>query len=108
MNAFEMETLMQAHTSAGKLYYEFLREPSLSLGIYVLPAGAEDPQQPHDEDEVYYVVNGRGQLMVDGQNRPVKPGSLVFVGKQVKHHFHAITEELQLLVFFAPAEGSDR
>jgi mannose-6-phosphate isomerase-like protein (cupin superfamily) len=76
----------------------------MSLGLYVLPAGGVDPQQPHNEDEVYYIVSGQGQIDVADETRPVQPGSIVFVAAHVPHKFHSITEELKILVFFAPAE----
>lgn len=104
MQAFEIDELQRQHLDGGDLYLEFLREPSLSMGLYTLPAGGEDPQQPHDEDEVYYVVAGRALLNVDGEERPVQAGSIVFVPARVPHRFHQIADELILLVFFAPAE----
>ena len=76
------------------------------MGLYVLPAGQPDPQSPHTEDEVYYVVKGRGSVRVDGEDRPVTPGSIIYVGEAVEHHFHSITEELSLLVVFAPPRRS--
>ncbi len=105
MIAFEIEQLHQQHMAGGELYLEFLRQPSMSLGLYVLPVGGIDPQQPHAEDEVYYILHGRALINVAGEDRLVQPGSLVFVGKQVPHHFHTISEELYVLVFFAPAES---
>lgn len=106
MKAFELSELMEERTRTGKAYLEFLRVPDLSLGVYQLTAGGTDPQSPHSEDEVYYVVSGRGQVFVGGQDRPVRAGSLVYVEKNVEHRFHSIEEDLTLLVFFAPAEYS--
>ena len=105
MGVHELASLLQQRRLSGKLYLEFLRVPSLSVGLYELPAGGADPQQPHTEDEVYYVIQGRGMIQVAGQDQPVLPGSAVFVGAGVPHHFHSITADLTLLVFFAPAEG---
>ena len=106
MQAFALNELRQTHAERGKLYYEFLREPSLSLGLYVLPAGGTDPQQPHNEDEVYYVINGRALVTVGEETQAIQPGSTIFVGKHIPHKFHDISEELTLLVFFAPPEES--
>jgi mannose-6-phosphate isomerase-like protein (cupin superfamily) len=106
MDAFEISKIIEAQQHANKSYLEFWRVPSLSLGLYVLPAGGVDPQQPHTEDEVYYVISGRGMMRVQDEDRPVEPGSIIFVRAQVEHRFHSITEELKILVFFAPAEGS--
>lgn len=106
MQAFELKQIQQQHQAAGRLWLEFLRVPDLSMGLYVLPTGSADPQQPHREDEVYYVVSGRGQIRVGEEDRAVQAGSIVYVAAQVEHRFHSIEEELQVLVFFAPAEGS--
>ena len=89
----------------GDLYLEFLRRDSMSCGLYVLEAGATDPQEPHTEDEVYVVLGGRGRLLVDGDDRPVGPGSVAFVARRIPHRFHDVTERLSVLVFFAPAES---
>jgi mannose-6-phosphate isomerase-like protein (cupin superfamily) len=106
MDMFELAQLLAQREQAQRLYLEFLRVPTLSMGLYVLPTGGVDPQQPHAEDEVYYVVGGRGFIQVGAEDRPVQAGTMAFVPAQVSHRFHTITEELKLLVFFAPAEGS--
>ena len=106
MDAFEIEEVLAERQRSGKAYLEFLRVPALSAGLYVLPAGAADPQQPHTEDEVYYIVGGRGHILVAGASRSVGPGSIVYVKANDEHRFHDITEDLSSLVFFAPAEYS--
>ena len=108
MNAYELAELLQKQDASGKLYHEFIRVPSLSVGLYHLPAGGVDPQQPHSEDEVYYVISGRGSIFVGGEDRPVQAGSVVFVAAAVEHRFHSIQEDLVIIVFFAPAEYSNR
>ena len=108
MHAFDLPDLLARHAAAGRLYHEFLRVPDLSVGLYVLPAGDTDPQQPHTEDEVYYVVSGRGAIRVGAEDRPVQAGSIVYVAANVEHRFHDVVEDLIILVFFAPAEYSQR
>jgi mannose-6-phosphate isomerase-like protein (cupin superfamily) len=108
VQAFEMAQLIADRAETNRAYLEFLRVPSLSVGLYALPAGGVDPQQPHTEDEVYYVVGGRGSIKVGSEDRPVQPGSVIFVAANVEHRFHSIEEDLTLLVFFAPAEYSLR
>ena len=104
MDAFEFSALVHEQARSGRAYLEFLRVPSMSMGLYVLPAGGVDPQQPHAEDEAYYIVEGRGMINLAGEEQMVQAGSLVYVATGVKHHFYAITETLKILVFFAPAE----
>ena len=106
MQAWELDEVEAARVASGQLYEEFFSVPDLSGGLYVLDAGATDLQSPHGEDELYYVVSGRAHVTVGGATREIQPGSLVFVGAQVPHTFHDITERLALLVVFGPAEGS--
>jgi mannose-6-phosphate isomerase-like protein (cupin superfamily) len=88
----------------GKLYHEFLRVPAMSAGLYVLAAGATDAQSPHHEDEIYYVIRGKGRFRAGDDDREISAGSVLFVAAEAEHRFYDIREELALLVFFAPAE----
>ena len=106
MQAFTVNDLIDQHGQGEKLYLEFLRVPTLSAGLYIVPAGGVDPQLPHTEDEIYYIVSGRASLLVGDENQEVTAGSLVFVAAQLEHRFHSISEDLTVLVFFAPAEYS--
>ena len=105
--SFELEGEIEKLKASGRPYREFLRVPSLSCGIYTLPAGSKDLQAPHDEDEVYYLVRGRGRLRVDGEERSVGPGSILYVGATSDHSFFEIEEDMTLLVFFASGGPSD-
>jgi mannose-6-phosphate isomerase-like protein (cupin superfamily) len=108
MQAFELAQLIFQQESSNTPYLEFLRVPALSMGLYVLPAGSADPQAPHTEDEIYYVVSGVAKIKVGEEDRDVKAGSVVYVTRDVQHRFHSIEAELQVLVFFAPAEYTHR
>lgn len=108
MKAYELSQLISERATSNKLYFEFLKVPDLSMGLYVLPAGSTDPQSPHTEDEVYYVVSGRGKILVAEEDRDVQAGSIVYVAKNIAHRFHSIEQELTVLVFFAPAEYSNK
>jgi mannose-6-phosphate isomerase-like protein (cupin superfamily) len=108
MQAYDLSHLISEREASSKLYLEFLKVPDLSMGLYVLPAGGQDPQSPHTEDEVYYVVSGRARILVADEDCQVQAGSIIYVAKNVAHHFHSIEEELTVLVFFAPAEYSNR
>jgi mannose-6-phosphate isomerase-like protein (cupin superfamily) len=88
-----------------KLYLEFLRVPSMSAGLYVLAAGTTDLQRPHHEDEMYYILRGKARFKAGDEDREISAGSVLFVAAEVDHRFYDITEELAVLVFFAPAES---
>lgn len=101
---FQIDEVERLRAQAGKSYLEFLRIPAMSAGVYTLPAGSSDPQKPHREDELYYVVRGRARMRVGSQDQAVSDGTVIFVAAEVEHRFYDIAEELVVLVFFAPAE----
>jgi mannose-6-phosphate isomerase-like protein (cupin superfamily) len=104
MRSFDLNDVLAAHSAGGKPWMEFLRAPSLSAGIYRLAAGSVDPQKPHTEDEVYYVISGSGSFTREDRTIPVAAGSTIYVAANAAHRFHDITDDLTILVLFAPAE----
>ena len=94
--------------ASGELVHwaEHLRVPDLSVGTYSIPAGGTDTQTPHTEDEIYVVTSGRAVIETPGGAAPVSPGSVIFVPAREEHRFTNVTEDLALLVIFAPAEES--
>jgi len=101
---FHIDDLTRQRAKEGKLYLEFLRVPAMSAGVYVLPKGGTDPQKPHREDEIYYVIRGRARMQIGSDHAEVRAGSAIFVETELEHRFYDIEEELEVLVFFAPAE----
>ena len=104
MDAWSLDDVEGERADAGELYREFLRIEGMSAGLYVLDVGAADPQSPHGQDEIYYVVSGRARFTSGGDERAVEAGDVLFVPAQEEHRFHSIEERLSLLVVFAPAE----
>ena len=105
--AFELDELQQKYAGAQSPYNEFLRRRGMSVGLYVLPVGGEDRQTPHMADEVYVVLQGRGRLRVVEEEVEVKPGSIISVDHGEEHRFVAVSEDLQMLVVFAPPDLPD-
>jgi len=106
MQTFQLPQLLQKVRESDQRWLEFLRVSSLSVGVYHLKAGQADPQKPHTEDEVYYVVGGRASFRSGSEEQKVGQGSVIFVERNVEHRFFDIIEDLTALVFFAPPEGS--
>jgi mannose-6-phosphate isomerase-like protein (cupin superfamily) len=82
-------------------YLEFLNVPALSCGLYSLAAGSKDMQAPHDEDEVYFVLEGKARMRLGDEERMVIPGSLLYIQAATQHSFFEIEEDMLLLVLFA-------
>jgi mannose-6-phosphate isomerase-like protein (cupin superfamily) len=100
MHAFDVGAVNE-RLKAGSGGYEVVHEsPGLEIGVYVLVAPEPDRQQPHEDDEVYVVLEGRGVLEVEGESTRVKEGSAVFVPAGADHRFTGY-EGLSVLVTFA-------
>ncbi len=90
----------------GTHWTEQLRAADLSVGTYSIAAGGTDDQEPHTEDEIYLVTAGRASFEAGGQRVAVEPGSVLFVPAGEGHRFTDITDDLAVVVVFAPAEGT--
>ena len=100
---FSLDDVRQQRARHGRPWQEFIRVPDLYTGLYEIPAGRRDPQEPHDADEVYHILKGRATFVVGDERSDVEPGSVIFVRKHKPHRFVDITEDLSVLVFFATA-----
>ncbi|GAA3866967.1 cupin domain-containing protein [Streptomyces sp. NPDC003631] len=105
MKAFRLDELEAERAVNEGAYLQFLRERNMSVGLYALDAGERDPQTPHQQDEVYFVVSGRASITVGLETTQVARGSVVYVPAGVAHKFHHITEDLRVLVMFSPPES---
>ncbi|WP_371644138.1 MULTISPECIES: cupin domain-containing protein [unclassified Streptomyces] len=105
MKAFRLDELEAERLANDGAYLQFLHERNMSVGLYALDAGQSDPQQPHRQDEVYFVVSGRASITVGEETTTVARGSVVYVPAGVVHKFHHITEDLRVLVVFSPPEA---
>ena len=82
-------------------FYDFLKIRNLEAGVIRLRPGQEDTQEPHSEDELYYVVEGSGMLELGKASKPVKKGSVIFVPAGLRHRFYGNREDLIVLYVFA-------
>jgi mannose-6-phosphate isomerase-like protein (cupin superfamily) len=100
MHAFDVQAVNE-RLKAGNGGYEIVHtSPGLEVGVYVLVAPEADRQQPHEDDELYVVLEGRGVLDVGGETKQVQEGSSVFVPAGAEHRFTGY-EGLSVLVIFA-------
>lgn len=106
MHAFEFAAVGQRLREAGGGYEIVHESAGLELGVYVLVAPEPDRQQPHEDDEIYVVLEGTGVLQVEEEEVPVREGTAVFVEAGADHRFTAY-EHLSVLVIFEhrPAEN---
>ncbi|WP_433546709.1 cupin domain-containing protein [Streptomyces sp. CA-294286] len=105
MKAFRLDELEAERAANDGAYLQFLKERNMSAGLYALDAGDTDPQAPHNEDEIYFVVSGRAAITVGMETTQVARGSVVYVPAGTAHKFHHISEDLRVLVMFSPPES---
>jgi mannose-6-phosphate isomerase-like protein (cupin superfamily) len=98
-HSFAIREVQQRLAAVSGGYEIVHRSPGLELGVYVLVAPEADTQQPHEDDEVYVVLEGRGTLEVGGRVFHVAEGDALFVEAGAEHRFTGY-ESLSLLVMF--------
>ena len=89
-----------------KSYFQtFINKESLAAGIIFLKPGQKDTQEPHESDEVYYILDGNGFLRINKKSYPIKKGQIYFVGKNTTHNFYGNTKNLSVLYFFGSSDS---
>jgi mannose-6-phosphate isomerase-like protein (cupin superfamily) len=102
---FDVDETRRALTARGGGYGMVHSSPGLEIGVYVLVAPEPDRQQPHEEDEVYIVLEGSGVLEVEGVTTSLTEGMALFVAAGAEHRFTAYEQLALLVVFNGPHSG---
>ena len=100
VDRLDINETKQRLLAAGGGYEVVHASPGLEIGVYVLVAPEPDRQQPHEDDEVYVVLEGRGTLEIEGETVDLREGESAFVAARAEHRFSGY-ENLSLLVVFA-------
>ena len=101
---FNLKDYLDKIKKSDSYFHTFINKDSLATGILILKPGEEDTQEPHESDEVYFIISGNGFLKIKNKDYEISKDKLFFVGKDVPHYFHSNTKELKVLYFFG---GSD-
>ena len=101
---FNLKDNLDKIKKSDSYFHTFINKSSLATGILILKPGEEDTQEPHESDEVYFIISGNGFLKIKNKDYEISKDKLFFVGKDVPHYFHSNTKELKVLYFFG---GSD-
>lgn len=99
--AFSLQELRDQQQHSQKRYLPFLNEETISAGIYELKKGAVDQQQPHDKDEIYFILSGSSDFTVEQETTQITAGDVLFVKAHLQHSFTNIIDDLQVLVWFS-------
>ncbi len=98
--AFDTNEYVEKITKSDTYFHTFLNKENIAAGILRLGPGDKDTQEPHENDEVYYVVKGDGFLQIHGKDYPISEGMSYFVARKIPHKFHGNKKELVVMYFF--------
>ena len=85
---------------------EVFKNGTMSLQVFA-PKGI-DYQTPHDQDEIYIVIDGSGKIEIEGIQYPFSPGTAIFVAAGKKHKFIGNHSGIKLWVVFYGVKGGER
>jgi mannose-6-phosphate isomerase-like protein (cupin superfamily) len=89
---------------AGERAVMVLRRGPLDVALY-LPLRPSQ-QTPHAQDEIYFIIRGRGVLIHESKRDPFESGDILFVAAGTEHQFEDTTDDLALWrVFYGPRGG---
>ena len=108
VQAFDVARAAERLAGQGGGYEVVHESPGLEIGVYVLMAPEPDRQSPHAFDEVYVVLDGEGDIEVEGELRRIAEGEAVFVAARADHRFSAYENLSLLVVFNGPHSASKR
>jgi len=97
---FDIDAYIEKIKKSNNYFHTFINNENLAAGVLVLQSGEKDTQEPHESDEVYFILQGNGFLKIDGIDYSVSENKMYFVGKKVPHNFHGNSKELIVLYFF--------
>ena len=97
---FDLTSYLGKIKKSSSYFYTFINKSSLAAGLLLLQPGEKDTQEPHDNDEIYYVISGDGFLKIKNKDYKISKDKIFFVEKNVDHYFHGNNKELKVLYFF--------
>ena len=97
---FDLSTYLDKIKKSDNYFHTFINRDSLAAGVLVVKPGEQDTQEPHQSDEVYFIISGDGFLKIKNKDYRVSKDKVFFVAKDVEHCFHGNKKELKVLYFF--------
>lgn len=76
----------------------FVNTENMTLAYYTVPSGASIHEHSHPNEEVWNIIEGRFEVMVDEETRVLGPGSVAFVPPDVAHSVRAVTDGRVIVV----------
>ena len=97
---FNVDKYIEKIRNGNNYFHTLINRENLAAGELVLQPGEEDTQEPHQSDEVYFILQGDGFLKINKKDFPISKNKMYFVGKNIERYFHGDSKELVVLYFF--------
>jgi mannose-6-phosphate isomerase-like protein (cupin superfamily) len=97
---YDISDYIEKIKTENSYFNTFINTENLAAGVLVLQPGEKDTQEPHDNDEVYYIIKGDGFLKIKNKDYLIEKNKIYFVKQKTEHFFHDNTKELVALYFF--------
>ncbi len=97
---FNVDEYIEKIKNGNNYFHTFINRDTLATGVLVLQPGEKDTQEPHESDELYFILNGDGFLKIKDKDYSVSKNKMYFVAKNIEHYFHGNAKELKVLYFF--------
>jgi mannose-6-phosphate isomerase-like protein (cupin superfamily) len=105
MRSSVIKALQNLTDKEGETFIKVMQHGSMSVEIY-RPENI-DPQHPHDQDELYVIINGSGRFMLNGKYTDFQQGDIIFVPAGAIHRFENFTDDFATWVIFYGPEGGE-
>lgn len=63
--------------------------PNFALRSFRIEPGGFTPRHSHDYEHEVFIVSGRGTVLLEGAERPIKGGDVIYVPADEVHQFKA-------------------
>jgi mannose-6-phosphate isomerase-like protein (cupin superfamily) len=78
---FNLKDNLEKIQKSNSYFHTFINKDNLAAGVLILKSGEEDTQEPHENEQVYFVLSGNGYLKIKNKNYKVSKEKLFFVAK---------------------------
>ena len=96
---FDFKEMVEAIRQSNTYYNSFIDAQNMDIGILVLKPGEEDIQKPHTKDEIYFILQGDGYMVIDKENVPIKEKTFYLIKKNTFHKFFSNKKEIIAIYF---------
>lgn len=98
IDKIEQHRAIELLNDSGRDFLSLFKQGNLEVEIY--KPHLVDNQTPHDRDEFYLVISGKGKFQLCERVVGFGPGDFLYVPRGAEHRFFEFTDDFITWVFF--------